>query len=113
MIISFTRRPNYRALISSIGTGVPVIAAVRQDPKSYYNSLADKILIPVLYRKAAGCVFQTKEQQECFPVSLQRRSRIILNPVNDKYLDIPKPLKREKRWSSPGGLWTSKIRPCF
>ncbi|NBH26572.1 glycosyltransferase family 4 protein [Lachnospiraceae bacterium] len=104
VIISFTRRPNYRALISSIGTGVPVIAAVRQDPKSYYNSLADKILIPVLYRKAAGCVFQTKEQQECFPVSLQRRSRIILNPVNDKYLDIPKPLKREKTVVQSGRL---------
>lgn len=96
VIISFTRRPNYRALISAMGTGVPVIAAVRQDPKSYYNSMADKILIPVLYRRAAGCVFQTREQQECFPASLQRRSKIILNPVNDKYLNVPKPAEREK-----------------
>lgn len=104
VVISFTRRPNYRALISALGTGVPVIAAVRQDPKSYYNSVADKILIPVLYRMAAGCVFQTKEQQECFPLSLQKRSKIILNPVNEKYLDVPKPLEREKAVVQSGRL---------
>lgn len=41
-------------------------------------------------------MFQTREQQECFPASLQRRSKIILNPVNDKYLNVPKPAEREK-----------------
>lgn len=104
VVISFTRRPNYRALISSIGTGVPVIPAVRQDPKSYYNSIVDKILIPILYPRAAGCVFQTREQEECFPASLQKRSRIILNPVNDKYLDVPRPAEREKAVVQSGRL---------
>ena len=86
VVISFTRRPNYRALVSAIGTHVPVIPAVRQDPKSYYNTWADKLLMPTLYRLAKGCVFQTAEQMSYFPKSLQKRSRIILNPVNDKYL---------------------------
>lgn len=104
VVISFTRRPNYRALISAMGTKVPVIPAVRQDPKSYYNSLADKLLIPVLYRRAAGCVFQTKEQGTYFPVSLQKRSRIILNPVNHKYLNVPKPETREKTVVQSGRL---------
>ena len=62
VVISFTRRPNYRALVSAIGTHVPVIPAVRQDPKSYYNTWADKLLMPTLYRLAKGCVFQTAEQ---------------------------------------------------
>lgn len=96
VVISFTRRPNYRALFCAIGTGIPVIPAVRQDPASYYHSIADKLLIPFLYRLAAGCVFQTKEQSRYFPRSLQKRSRIILNPVNHKYLNIPKPQKRDK-----------------
>lgn len=104
VVISFTRRPNYRALICAVGTKVPVIPAVRQDPKSYYNSLADKLLIPVLYRRAAGCVFQTKEQGTYFPASLQKRSRIILNPVNHKYLNIPKPKTREKTVVQSGRL---------
>lgn len=104
VVISFTRRPNYRALISAMGTGIPVITAVRQDPKSYYNSLADKLLIPLLYPLAAGCVFQTKEQGTYFPGSLQKRSRIILNPVNHKYLNVPKPEKREKTVVQSGRL---------
>ena len=62
VVIAFTRRPNYRALIAGMGLKVPVVPAVRQDPKSYYNSPADRLLIPLLYPKAAGCVFQTKEQ---------------------------------------------------
>ncbi len=104
VVIAFTRRPNYRALISAMGTGVPVITAVRQDPKSYYNSLADKILIPLLYPRAAGCVFQTEEQGEYFPASLRKRSRIILNPVNHKYVGVPKPEVREKAVVQSGRL---------
>lgn len=96
IVLSFTRRPNYRALISAWGTGVPVVPAVRQDPKSYYNSPIDKILIPLLYNKAAGCVFQTEEQKEYFPKRLQKRSVVIMNPINDKYLNVPKPECREK-----------------
>lgn len=104
VVISFTRRPNYRALVSALGTKIPVITAVRQDPKSYYNSFSDRILIPLLYPRAAGCVFQTKEQMEYFPKSLQRRSRIILNPVNDKYLNVPEPEKKEKLVVQSGRL---------
>ena len=96
VVISFTRRPNYRALVSAIGTHVPVIPAVRQDPKSYYNTWADKLLMPTLYRLAKGCVFQTAEQMSYFPKSLQKRSRIILNPVNDKYLQAEIPQQKEK-----------------
>ena len=104
IVIAFTRRPNYRALISSFGTGVPVITAVRQDPRSYYNTLADKILIPLLYPKAAGCVFQTREQMKYFPKGLQKRSEIILNPVNDKYLNVPALEKKEKLVVQSGRL---------
>ncbi|MBD5393002.1 MAG: glycosyltransferase family 4 protein [Lachnospiraceae bacterium] len=104
IVVAFTRRPNYRALISSLGTGVPVITAVRQDPRSYYNTLADKILIPLLYPKAAGCVFQTREQMKYFPKGLQKRSEIILNPVNDKYLNVPAPEKKEKLVVQSGRL---------
>lgn len=104
VVISFTRRPNYRALICALGTKIPVITAVRQDPKSYYNSLADKILIPLLYPMAAGCVFQTEEQGESFPASLRKRARIILNPVNHKYIGVPKPEVREKLVVQSGRL---------
>lgn len=104
IVISFTRRPNYRALISGMGLHVPIVPAVRQDPKSYYNSIVDKVLIPLLYPMAAGCVFQTEEQKEYFPKGLQKRSAIILNPVNNKYLNVPKPTVREKTVVQSGRL---------
>lgn len=104
VVISFTRRPNYRALFCGIGCGIPIIPAVRQDPASYYNSPVDKLLIPFLYRLADGCVFQTKEQSRYFPRSLQKKSRIILNPVNHKYLNIPRPEQREKSVVQSGRL---------
>lgn len=104
LIVSFARRANYRSIVSSLGLGIPLITAVRQDPKSYYNSLADKILIPLLYRLPEGCVFQTTEQMEYFPKVLQRRARVIVNPVNDKYLGVPKPETREKTVVQSGRL---------
>lgn len=103
-VIAFTRRPNYRALIATIGLKVPVIPAVRQDPKSYYNSLADKLLMPTLYLRAAGCVFQTGEQMTYFPKSLQKRARIILNPVNAKYLNREMPANKTKTVVQSGRL---------
>lgn len=104
VVISFTRRPNYRALACCLGTGIPVIPAVRQDPASYYNSPADKLLIPLLYPLAAGCVFQTGRQMSYFPKSLQKRSRIILNPVNEKYVGLQRPKIREKTVVQTGRL---------
>ena len=104
LVVSFTRRANYRAIIATLFLKVPLITAVRQDPKSYYNSTADKILVPLLYRLPEGCVFQTNEQMEYFPKVLQRKSRVILNPVNDKYLNVPAPAEREKTVVQSGRL---------
>ena len=104
LVVSFTRRPNYRAIISSLGLKTPLITAIRQDPKSYYNSIADKLLVPLLYRLPEGCVFQTTEQMEYFPKVLQKRSKVILNPVNDKYLNVPAPMVREKTVVQSGRL---------
>ena len=59
---------------------VPVIISIRTDPAGHYDSLADKIQIPLLFPRAAGCVFQTEGQKEFFPKGTQEKSRIILNP---------------------------------
>ena len=113
IVISFTRRPNYRALVSGFGLKIPIVPAVRQDPKSYYNSIADKVLIPLLYPTAAGCVFQTKEQMEYFPKGLKKRSTIILNPVNDKYVNVKMPEVREKTVVQSGRLVDFKNQPML
>lgn len=98
IVIAFARKANYRALTATIGTKMPVVISVRINPIGWYDKLSDKIQIPLLFPRAAGCVFQTKEQKEFFPTYLQEKSKIILNPINDKFIgnDIPKMEEREK-----------------
>ena len=96
IVIAFARKANYRALTATIGTKIPVIISTRIAPVGCYDHLTDKIQIPILFRRAAGCVFQTQEQKDFFPKYLQDKSRIILNAINPKFIGNPFPEKREK-----------------
>lgn len=96
VVIAFARKANYRALMATIGTPFPVVISTRIAPVGCYDHLSDKLQIPVLFRRAAGCVFQTQEQKEFFPEYLQKKSRIILNAINPKFIGNPMPERREK-----------------
>lgn len=104
ILIAFAQKANYRALMASLGSKLPVIISIRTDPVGHYDSLADKIQIPLLFPRAAGCVFQTEGQRAFFSKGIQRRSRIILNPINDKYIGVPEPEKRTKTVVQSGRL---------
>ncbi|MCM1125430.1 MAG: glycosyltransferase [Lachnospiraceae bacterium] len=113
IVIAFAHKANYRALTAAIGLKIPVVISIRTDPKGHYDSLLDKIQIPLLFPRAAGCVFQTEGQREFFPQYLQQKSRIILNPVNDKYLNTPKVEVREKTVVQSGRLVDFKNQPML
>lgn len=96
IVIAFARKAIYRALTATIGTKMPVLISVRINPVGYYDFLSDKIQIPILFRRAAGCVFQTPEQQAFFPEYVRKKSKVILNPISDKFIGNPIPSEREK-----------------
>lgn len=104
ILIAFAQKANYRALMASLGMKMPVIISIRTDPVGHYDSLADKIQIPLLFPHAAGCVFQTEGQKDFFPKRTQERSRIILNPIHDKYIGVPEPVKRTNTVVQSGRL---------
>ena len=104
IVIAFAQKANYRALIASLGTKIPVIVSVRTNPYLHYTHIVDKILIPLLYPKAAGNVFQTIGAKEFFSPKIQKKSRIILNPINPKYLNVPKPEIRKKEVVQSGRI---------
>lgn len=104
IVIAFARKAIYRALTAAIGTKIPVLISVRTNPIGYYDFLSDKIQIPILFRRAAGGVFQTPEQRDFFPKFIQRKSKIILNPINDKFIGNPIPVEREKAVVHSGRL---------
>ena len=94
--IVFARRANYRALTATVGMKTPVLISVRINPIGFYDFLSDKIQIPILFRRAAGCVFQTQDQREFFPEFIQKKSRIILNPISEKFIGNPIPGDEER-----------------
>lgn len=104
VVIAFAQMAIYRALAATQRTGTPVIAAVRTDPIGHYDSLADKILIPLLYRHAAGFVFQTTDQRDFFGKRVRDKSTIILNPVNDRFVNGRQVTRKEKSIVHSGRL---------
>jgi len=104
IVIAFAKKANYRALLATIGLKFPLIVSVRTNPHLHYVTALDHILIPLLYRRAAGNVFQTVGAKEFFSKKIQKKSRIILNPINEKYLNLQKPDTRKKEVVQSGRI---------
>ena len=113
VVVAFTRGVLYRALAAGIGTGIPVVISVRTDPVGHYDKKADKLRIPLLFPHAAGCVFQTEGAKAFFAPYLQENSRIILNPLNPKYVGVPEPAVRTKDIVQSGRLVDFKNQPML
>lgn len=113
ILIPFARKALYRGLMAAYFMKIPVLISVRTDPVGHYDELSDKIQIPILFPRADGCVFQTEGAREFFAPRLQENSRIILNPIHDKYIDVPKPEKRTKTIVQSGRLVDFKNQPML
>lgn len=88
VVIAFTKKANYRAIMANWFGRVPTIIAVRVSPEAVYGNPVDQILYHLFYPRANGCVFQTEEQKAYFPKYLQKKSCIIFNPINEKYIGV-------------------------
>jgi glycosyltransferase involved in cell wall biosynthesis len=104
IVVAFARKANYRALTATIGMKLPVVISIRINPIGWYDKLSDKLQIPILFRRIAGCVFQTPDQKSFFPKYVQDKSRIILNPINPAFIGNPILDKREKMVVHSGRL---------
>lgn len=104
IVIGFTRKPLFRTLMACMGIKVPVIVAVRANPWFVYNSRGTRLAIKLLFPRADAAVFQTQMQKSFFPEYIQKKSVIILNPVNDKYFIDSEQHEKEKLVISTGRL---------
>lgn len=93
IVLSFLGRPNQRMLIATIGLKPKKIVSVRNDPqKEYGKSWFKRCLARSLFRLADGCVFQTEEAKRYFSHSVQNRSEVIVNPVNEQFYSVKRNL---------------------
>lgn len=113
ILIPFARKALYRGLIAAYFCKIPVLISIRTDPAGHYEEKSDKIQIPLLFPRADGCVFQTEGAREFFAPRLQKNSRIILNPINPKYIGVPLPKKRNKTVVQSGRLVDFKNQPML
>lgn len=84
LVISFCNKANFRCAYAMTGMKIPLLTSVRNDPKVDY--LPYKTAMRIMEKRASGCVFQTHDAMACFSDDFQKKSRVIWNPIDEKYL---------------------------
>ena len=108
VVISFMRDSNFRAILATRFLKTKNLISVRIDPKIGYKSKKTALIAKMLYPFADGCVFQTQEAQAWFSTSIQKKSRIILNPISPSFLSVQGNPLSEKRVVACGRLGAQK-----
>lgn len=85
VLVSLMAEPNFRAIVASFGLKNKVIVSVRNDPNKEYGNLITRLLAKTLFRLADGVVFQTEDAKKWFPKSIQKKSKIIFNQVDEVF----------------------------
>lgn len=88
LVISFCSKANFRCAFGMIGMRIPLLTSVRNNPERDYA--VHRFSTWWMEKKALGCVFQTEDAKKFFHKNFQEKSRIIWNPVDEKYLTTQK-----------------------
>ena len=108
VIVSFIRKNNVMALVSTRFLGIPVVVSVRSDPKRELSGTAMKQLSFFLFRFAKGIVLQTNQAKEFFPAYLQKKAIILPNSINPAFLNVEKSTEKRKEIVAVGRLDSNK-----
>lgn len=87
VVIAFMPEANTRAIVATRMLKAKCIISVRNDPNREYRSRINKIVAKNLYRLTDGVVFQTEDALRWFPDAIQKKGRIILNQVDERFYD--------------------------
>lgn len=82
VVISFTTAVNVFVLDALMGTDYKILLSERNDPYNDPKDIKLRNKRDRLYRKADGIVFQTEDAKAYFNEDIQKRSKVILNPVD-------------------------------
>jgi glycosyltransferase involved in cell wall biosynthesis len=82
IILSFLAPFNMVNIVASAFTGKKIIVGDRSDPKRVPTNVFIRKIRNFLYRFADGIVLQSEESKCYFSKKVQKKSRVIFNPVN-------------------------------
>lgn len=112
IVISFMSETNIDVCFALWGMKIPVIVSERNDPAVDPSSKLKKIMRKVAYIKPRGFVFQTPDARAYFSKRIQKKSKIILNPLG-KVMPERFDGEREKRIVAVGRLNKQKNFPML
>lgn len=109
VVLSFIGKNNIMALLTAKRRGIPVIVAVRGEPKEEYYAKWMQYAARHMFKRADKVVLQTKGQLEFFPENIKSKSVILKNPLNPQFLVDPVPFdEREPLIVSVGRIDANK-----
>lgn len=88
IVISFMAEPNFRAILATRFLRIKTLISIRNDPNKEYPTKLFRLVAKVLYPLASGCVFQTEDAKKWFDRRIQKKSKIILNHVDEKFYNV-------------------------
>lgn len=88
-VVSFMGPPNIRMLLASALLKCRTVVSVRNDPtKEYGVSWIKRMIANAVFLLADGCVFQTEGAALYFNRRVRRKSKVIVNPVNESFYGV-------------------------
>lgn len=88
-VVSFMGPPNIRMLLASALLKCRTVVSVRNDPtKEYGVSWIKRMIANAVFLLADGCVFQTEDASLYFSRWVRRKSKVIVNPVNETFYGV-------------------------
>ncbi len=112
VVISFMSETNIDVCLALLGINIPVIVSERNDPAVDPRSKVKQFMRKIAYLKPRGFVFQTPDAKSYFSKRIQKKSRIILNPLSGT-LPQTHEGEREKRIVAVGRLNKQKNFPML
>ena len=94
IVLPFTTQKNVSVLLATLCSKHKVIVSERNNPYLDPRNKLLRILRKLLYWTSDGFIFQTEDAKAYFSKSIQNRSTVIANPINDS---LPSIVDEERR----------------
>lgn len=86
IIVSFIGKLNLYAVLSTLGTKIPLLVSVRSDPGREYPAGMMRMMAKLLFHKTKGMIFQTEDASHFFSKRIQKKSAILPNPLDVRFI---------------------------
>lgn len=108
IVLTCTAKSNFMTMAASTFMKTKVVVSIVADPKMEYYTKAMRLIAKTYFRFADGIVFQTKEARAFFPKYIQKKSIILSNSLNPRFVRARYEGERKKEIVAVGRLDDNK-----